>query len=62
MLSGFKTFAIGLVLALFPQFVSFVSSFDFVKTFGLSPNAATVLGMLMIGLRAMTSSPIFKAP
>jgi hypothetical protein len=60
MLSGFKTFAIGLGLAILPQAISFATSFDFVKTFGLSPNAATFLGLVMIGLRAATSTAIFK--
>jgi hypothetical protein len=60
MLTGFKTFAIGLGLALVPQVASFITSFDFVHTFGLSPNAASVLGLVMIGLRAATSTAIFK--
>ena len=61
MLAGFKTFAIGLGLAILPQVVSFVADFDFVKAFGLSPNAATGVGLLIIALRAVTSTPIFKA-
>ncbi len=61
MLSGFKTFALGLALATLPQAISFVTSFDFVGIFGLSPNAATFIGLLMIGLRAATSTAIFKA-
>jgi hypothetical protein len=60
MLTGFKTFATGLGLAVLPQVVSFATNFDFVKTFGLSPDAATVIGLVMIGLRAATSTPIFK--
>ena len=60
MLNGFKTFFIGLTLAVLPQFVSFVSNFDFVGTFGLSPDAATLIGMLIVGLRAVTTTPIFK--
>jgi hypothetical protein len=62
MLNGFKTFSVGLGLAVLPQTVGFISNFDFVKTFGLSPNAATAIGLVMIGLRAVTSTPIFKAP
>jgi hypothetical protein len=60
MFSGFKTFLIGLTLAVLPQVVSFVSNFDFVKTFGLSPDAATLIGILIVGLRAVTTTPIFK--
>ncbi len=61
MLAGFKTFALGLALAVLPQIVSYVSNFDFVHVFGLSPNAATFIGVVMMGLRAVTSTPIFKA-
>lgn len=59
-MSGFKTFLVGLALAVIPQAVSFVTSFDFVHTFGLSPNAASAVGVVMIALRAATSSPIFQ--
>ena len=61
MLSGFKTLAVGLALALGPQAISFVSSFDFVHAFGLSPNAASVIGTLIIVLRAVTTTPIFQS-
>lgn len=60
--AGFKTFAVGLGLAVLPQAVAFATHFDFVKAFGLSPNAASAVGLVMIGLRAATSTPIFKAP
>jgi hypothetical protein len=62
MLNGFKTFAVGFGLAVLPQAISFATDFDFVKVFGLSPNASTVIGIVMIGLRAATSTPMFKAP
>src|SRR5271155_1674733 len=52
MLAGFKTLSVGLGLAVVPQIVSYVGSFDFVKAFGLSPNAASVIGVAMIALRA----------
>jgi hypothetical protein len=59
MLNGFKTFSVGLGLAIVPQVVNFLGGFDFVKAFGLSPNAASVIGVGMIALRAVTSTPIF---
>lgn len=61
MFSGFKTFATGLALAVLPQVVGYLTNFDFANTFGLSPNTATVIGLVMVGLRAITSTPIFKA-
>jgi hypothetical protein len=60
MFAGFKTFAVGLALAALPQAINYVSGFDFVHTFGLSPNAGTVIGLVIIALRAATTSPIFK--
>ena len=59
MFTGFKTFSLGLGLAIVPQIVEFLSSFDFVKAFGLSPNASSVIGVGIIALRAVTSTPIF---
>jgi hypothetical protein len=58
-MNGFKTFSVGLGLAVVPQLVNYVSGFDFVHAFGLSPNAASVIGVVMMGLRAMTTTPIF---
>lgn len=60
MFNGFKTFTVGFLLALVPQVVEFLSESDLVEAFGLSPDAATFIGILMIGLRVMTSTPIFK--
>ena len=59
-MNGWKTFGVGIALAVAPQAIAFVSNFDFVHVFGLSPNAATLIGVLMIGLRAATSTPIFQ--
>ena len=60
-MTGFKTFVAGLALAILPQAVGFVSNFDFVGVLGLSPNAASAIGLAMIALRAVTTTPIFKA-
>lgn len=59
MLTGFRTFAIGIGLAILPQVINFLTGFDFVHTFGLSPNAASIVGALIIALRAVTSTPMF---
>ena len=60
MLRGFKTFFFGLTLAILPQILNYVSSFDFVQAFGLTPNAASFVGVIVVGLRAITSTPIFQ--
>lgn len=59
--AGLKTLAFGLGLAILPQVVAYISNFDFVSAFGLSPNAASVVGLIVVALRAVTSTPIFKA-
>ena len=59
-LAGSKTFIVGLVLAVGPQIVTFITGFDFTHTFGLSPNTATIVGVVMIALRAVTTTPIFQ--
>lgn len=59
MLSGFRTFSVGLGLTILPQVAQYLSSFDFAKEFGLSANASTVVGLIMIALRSVTSTPIF---
>ncbi len=61
MFNGFKTFAAGLALAVVPQAISFVTNFDFVHAFGLSPNAGSLIGLSIIALRAVTSTPIFSS-
>ena len=59
-LSGFKTVLTGLALAVGPATISYLGNVDVTKTFGLSPTAGAVVGAVMIGLRAITSSPIFQ--
>jgi hypothetical protein len=61
MLNGFKTFAVGLGLSVVPQLIAFTSNFDFTHAFGLSPNASTLVGLVIIALRAVTSTPIFQS-
>ncbi len=61
MLSGFKTFIFGLLLAILPQSINYIAKFDFTHAFGLSPNSASVVGLIVIALRAMTTTPIFQS-
>jgi hypothetical protein len=61
MLKGFKTLSFGLLIAILPQMLSYVTSFDFVHAFGLSPNAASIIGVIIVGLRAMTTTSIFQS-
>ncbi len=60
-MTGFKTFFVGLVFSILPQIVDYLSGFDFERTFGLSPDAATCVGVVIIGLRAITTTPMFHS-
>lgn len=57
---GFKTVAFGLGVAILPGALQYLGGVDVVSTFGLSPGAGVVVGAVVMALRAVTSSPIFK--
>jgi hypothetical protein len=59
-MQGFRTFSFGLGLAILPQVVTYISNFDFVRVFGLSPDAASLIGLVVVALRAVTSTKIFQ--
>ncbi len=59
-LPGFKTVIVGLGVAAGPAALQYLLNVDVVKVFGLSPTAGAVVGAVMIGLRAVTASTIFK--
>ncbi len=60
-MQGFKTFAFGLALAILPQAIAYITKFDFSSALGLSPNAASAVGLIVVALRAVTSTPIFQS-
>lgn len=57
MFRGWKTIAFGLLLAVGPQALDHLATIDW-ASLGLSPNTATVIGLAIMALRAMTSTPI----
>lgn len=59
-MQGFKTFGFGLALAILPQAITYLTKFDFSTVLGLSPNAASAVGLVVVALRAVTSTPIFQ--
>ena len=59
-MQGFKTFSFGLALAVLPQAINYLTKFDFSTVLGLSPNAASAVGLVVVALRAITSTPIFQ--
>ena len=60
-LKGLRTVAIGLALAVVPQATAFLFSVDWTHVAGISPNAATIIGLVMVALRAVTTTPVGKA-
>ena len=60
MLTGYRTFIVGLLVAIGPTALSYLGGFDWTKV-GLSTNLATLIsGTLMVGLRAITTTPPTK--
>ena len=60
-LKGLRTVAIGLALAIVPQATAYLFSIDWTHVAGISPNAASILGLVMVALRAITTTPLGKA-
>ena len=60
MLTGYKTFLTGLLIAVGPTALSYLAGIDWTKL-GLTTNVATLIsGVVMIGLRAITTTPPMK--
>jgi hypothetical protein len=56
-MKGFKTIAFGLAVAVFPSAVTYLGGVDW-TTIGISPGVSASLGMIIVGLRAMTNTAI----
>lgn len=56
-MKGFKTIAAGLAVATIPSALTFLGGIDW-TSIGISPGAGAVLGALIVGLRAVTNTPI----
>ena len=60
MLTGWRTFIVGAVVAVGPTLLSYLGGIDWTKL-GLTTNVATIIsGVLMVGLRAITTTPPMK--
>ena len=56
---GWKTVAFGLFMVVVPPALTFLGGVDW-TSIGVSPAVAAAIGVVIIGLRAMTSTPIGK--
>jgi sorbitol-specific phosphotransferase system component IIBC len=56
-MKGWKTVMFGALLVVAPPLVQYIGGVDW-TAFGLSPAAASVIGLVVIGLRAVTNTAI----
>lgn len=55
---GFKTVIVGVTVAAAPAVIQYTSGIDVTQTFGLSPTAGMIIGLVIVGLRAATNTAI----
>ncbi|HEX4716584.1 MAG TPA: hypothetical protein VH164_16825 [Ktedonobacteraceae bacterium] len=60
MLTGWKTVLFGLATAVGPTVLDKLAGIDW-HTIGVSPTAGGIIGAIIIGLRAVTSTPIGRS-
>ncbi|MGD0564523.1 MAG: hypothetical protein ABSA66_15710 [Roseiarcus sp.] len=56
-MKGFKTIAFGLALVVIPPAVTYLGGVDW-TTLGLSPGVSAAIGLVVIALRAVTTTAI----
>jgi hypothetical protein len=56
-MKGFKTVAFGLALVVIPPAVTYLGGVDW-TSLGISPTASAAIGLVVIGLRAITNTAI----
>ena len=59
MLTGFRTVLVGLIVAIGPAALTYLGGVNW-TALGLSPTVGGVIGAVIIGLRAITTTPIGK--
>lgn len=59
MLTGWKTVLFGLAVAVGPGALDYLGGVNW-TSIGISPGVAGILGAVIVGLRAVTSTPIGK--
>ena len=59
MLTGFRTVLVGLVIAIGPAALTYLGGVNW-TSLGLSPTVGVVIGAVIIGVRAITTTPIGK--
>ena len=57
---GLRTLAVGLAIAVAPSALTYVAGVDW-TSFGVSPAAGAIIGVVVMGLRTITNTPVAKA-
>ena len=59
-MKGWKTVAFGALMIVAPQLLNYFAAVDW-RAIGVSPGISAAIGAIIIGLRAITSTPIGQA-
>ena len=59
-MKGWKTVAFGALMIVAPQLLNYFGGVDW-RSLGVSPGVSAAIGAIVIGLRALTSTPIGQA-
>jgi hypothetical protein len=57
---GLRTLAIGLAIAIAPSALAYVGGVDWTQ-FGISPTAGAFIGIVVMGMRTVTTTPVGKS-
>lgn len=55
---GYRTVAVGILIAVAPALVDYVGGLNVQELFGLSPTAGAAIGAIIVALRVITRGPI----
>ena len=56
-MTGFKTVSFGLLVAMGPAVLNYLGAVEW-HSLGVSPSAGAAIGAIIIGLRAITNTPV----
>jgi hypothetical protein len=56
---GLRTLGVGLAIAVAPSAISYLGGVDWTQ-FGISPAAGAFIGLVVMGMRTITTTPVGK--
>jgi|HubBroStandDraft_5_1064220.scaffolds.fasta_scaffold268513_3 hypothetical protein len=57
---GLRTLAVGLAIAIAPSALAYIGGIDWTQ-FGVSPAAGAFIGIVVMGMRTVTTTPVGKS-